>query len=111
MQCKRSHGNHHLQLAPCSHFEGTDDSGIPRYGDKVFWKGTQGSSGNIYVTGPRGVWVISPEAEHLGTIEVPENVGNLTWGGLDWHTRYMPSSTTLYAIRTKVGARRESYMG
>ena len=50
IHCNSSHGNHHLQLAPCSHFEGTDDSGIPRYGDKVFWKGTQGSSGNIYVT-------------------------------------------------------------
>ena len=36
--------------------------------------------GNIWVTGPKGVWVISPEGEHLGTIVVPENVGNLTLG-------------------------------
>ena len=27
--------------------------------------------GNVWVTGPKGVWVISPEGEHLGTIEVP----------------------------------------
>ena len=27
--------------------------------------------GNVWVTGPGGVWVISPEGEHLGTIEVP----------------------------------------
>jgi gluconolactonase len=66
--------------------------------------------GNIYVTGPKGVWVISPAAELLGVIEVPENVGNLSWGGADWHTLYMPSSTSLYAIRTKVGPRREPYM-
>jgi len=66
--------------------------------------------GNIYVTGPGGVWVISAAGEHLGTIEVPENVANLTWGGADWHTLYMPSSTSLYAIRTKVGPRREPYM-
>ncbi len=66
--------------------------------------------GNVYVTGPGGVWVITPEGQHLGTIEVPEGVGNLTWGGTDWKTLYMPSSTSLYAIRTKVGPRREPYM-
>jgi gluconolactonase len=66
--------------------------------------------GNVWVTGPKGVWVISPAGEHLGTVEVPENVGNMTWGGADWHTLYLPSSTSLYAVRTKVGPRREPYM-
>ena len=37
--------------------------------------------GNIWVTGPGGVWVISADGEHLGTVGIPENVGNLTWGG------------------------------
>ncbi len=67
--------------------------------------------GNIWVTGPGGVWVISVDAEHIGTISIPENVGNLTWGGTDWHTLFMPSSTSLYSIDTKVGPRREPYMG
>jgi gluconolactonase len=67
--------------------------------------------GNIWVTGPGGVWVISADGDHLGTIEVPENVGNISWGGDDWHTLFMPSSTSLYAIRTTVGPRREPYMG
>jgi gluconolactonase len=67
--------------------------------------------GNIWVTGPGGIWVISSEGEHLGTILVPENTGNLTWGGEDWHTLYIPSSTSLYAITTLVGPRREPYMG
>ena len=66
--------------------------------------------GNIWVTGPGGVWVISAEAEHLGVINVPENTGNLSWGGDDWHTLFIPSSTSLYAIRTKVGPRHEPYM-
>jgi hypothetical protein len=48
LHCGDEHGNYHLQIAPCSHIEGS--SSLPRYGDKVFWKGTQGSSGNIYVT-------------------------------------------------------------
>ena len=67
--------------------------------------------GNIWVTGPGGIWVISAAGEHLGTILVPENTGNLTWGGEDWHTVYIPSSTSLYSIRTIVGPRREPYMG
>ena len=66
--------------------------------------------GNIWVTGPKGVWVISSGGEHLGTIEVPENVGNITWGGADWHTLFMPSTSSLYSIRTLVGPRREPYM-
>ncbi len=66
--------------------------------------------GNIWVTGPRGVWVISAEGEHLGVIKIPENTGNLAWGGPDWHTLYIPSSTSLYAVETRVGPRREPYM-
>jgi gluconolactonase len=66
--------------------------------------------GNVWVTGPGGIWVISSEGERLGLIEVPENTGNLTWGGEDWHTLFIPSSTSLYRIRTKVGPRREPYM-
>jgi gluconolactonase len=66
--------------------------------------------GNIWVTGPGGVWVISTEGEHLGVIRIPENTGNLAWGGPDWHTLFIPSSGSLYAVETKVGPRREPYM-
>jgi gluconolactonase len=60
--------------------------------------------GNIWVTGPGGVWVISDGGEHLGVVEVPENVGNLAWGGSDWRTLWMPSSTSLYRVRTEVAS-------
>jgi len=40
--------------------------------------------GNIWVTGPDGVWIFSSEGEHLGVLEVPESVRNLNWGGPDW---------------------------
>jgi gluconolactonase len=66
--------------------------------------------GNVWVTGPRGVWVISPEGDHLGIVEVPEIVGNLSWGGPDWRTLFIPASTSVYTIRTRVGPRREPYM-
>jgi gluconolactonase len=65
--------------------------------------------GNIWVTGPGGVWVISSGAEHLGIVKVPENVGNLAWGGSDWKTLFMPSSTSLYRVQTKVASARLPY--
>ena len=66
--------------------------------------------GNIYVTGPAGVWVFSPAGEHLGTIEVPEDVGNVNWGGDDWRTLYIPATTSLYRVRLKVSGNRLGYM-
>lgn len=66
--------------------------------------------GNIWVTGPGGIWVFDPEGEQLGTVRVPENTGNLTWGDPDWHTLYICATTSLYTVRTKVGPHREPYM-
>ena len=66
--------------------------------------------GNVWVTGPHGVWVINPAGEHLGTVEIPEHVGNLNWGGAGWDELYVPSSTSLYRFRTKTSGARSSYM-
>jgi gluconolactonase len=59
--------------------------------------------GNLWVTGPGGVRVFSPGGGHLGTIEAPEIVGNLTWGGPDLHTLFVMTTTTVHALRTAVG--------
>jgi hypothetical protein len=48
ISCKTNQGIHQLQIAPCTHFEGTYSK--PRCGDKLFWKGTHGSNGKIHVT-------------------------------------------------------------
>jgi gluconolactonase len=66
--------------------------------------------GNVYVTGPKGVWIFAPDGEHLGVIEVPENVGNLNWGDDDWQTLYIPSSTSVYRVRMKVAGNKLGYM-
>src|SRR6266516_6260656 len=66
--------------------------------------------GDVYVTGPEGIWVFSPEGEHLGTIQVPEPTGNLNWGDDDWKSLSIPSSTSLYRVRMKVGGNRLGYM-
>jgi len=66
--------------------------------------------GNVYVTGPQGVLVFSPDGEHLGTINVPEPVGNLNWGDDDWKSLYIPASTSVYRVRMNVAGNRLGYM-
>ncbi|MCP5113130.1 MAG: SMP-30/gluconolactonase/LRE family protein, partial [bacterium] len=58
--------------------------------------------GNLYCTGPGGVWIFSPEATHLGTIKPPEIPANLHWGDADGKTLYMTARTGLYRIRLGV---------
>ena len=66
--------------------------------------------GNVYVTGPKGVWVFSPEGEHLGVIGVPENVGNVNWGDDDWRTLYVAASSSIYRVRMNVSGNLLGYM-
>src|SRR5439155_532637 len=58
--------------------------------------------GNLYVSGPGGVWVISPAAKHLGTIKGPELPANFAWGDDDGRALYMTARTGLYRIRLKI---------
>jgi gluconolactonase len=80
--------------------------------------------GNIYCTGPGGVWVIAPNGEILGRILIPvrpdetrpqvfvdgigsrigcpEVAANVGWGGADWSTLYITATTSVYRIRTTV---------
>ncbi len=66
--------------------------------------------GNIYVTGPRGIWVISARGTHLGVIRMPEVAGNLNWGGRDWQELYCTCSTSIYRVRMKVRGNQVGYM-
>ena len=56
-------------------------------------------NGNLYCTGPGGVWIFSPEGKHLGTIKPPEIPTNCAWGGSDGKTLYITAQTGLYRIR------------
>ncbi len=58
--------------------------------------------GNLYGSGPGGVWIISPEGKHIGTIVVPENVANLGWGDADGKTLYITASTSVYRIKLSI---------
>jgi gluconolactonase len=57
--------------------------------------------GNLYVTGPRGIWIWSAKGKHLGTIALPEQPANLTWGGPNYSTLYMTAGTSVYVLQTK----------
>ena len=55
-------------------------------------------AGNIFATGPGGVWVFSPDGTHLGTIQPDEVPANVAWGD-DGYTLYMTARSGLYRIR------------
>jgi gluconolactonase len=57
------------------------------------------TKGNLYETGPGGVWVISPEGKHLGTIRAPEQSTNVGFGDPDKKTLYIAARTGIYKIR------------
>jgi len=60
------------------------------------------AKGNLYSTGPGGVWVLSPAGTHLGTIQPPETPANCGWGD-DGKTLYMTAVTSVYRVTTLVG--------
>ena len=57
------------------------------------------TKGNLYETGPGGVWIISPEGKHLGTIRAPEQSTNVGFGDADKKTLYIAARTGIYRIR------------
>jgi sugar lactone lactonase YvrE len=59
--------------------------------------------GHVFCTGPGGIWVVSPDGEKLGRIEVPEQPANLAWGDDDYKTLYITARTGLYRVRTRTG--------
>ncbi|MFZ0603607.1 MAG: isochorismatase family protein, partial [Roseiarcus sp.] len=67
--------------------------------------------GNVWVTAPGGVWVYAPSGDLLGKVRAPEKVANLAWGGPDLRTLFLTATHSVYRIETKVGPRREPYMG
>ena len=58
--------------------------------------------GNVYLTGPDGIWVFAPDGTHLGIILVPERSANLAWGGEGWKSLFITASTSVYRVECKV---------
>jgi gluconolactonase len=73
---------------------GGKDDGVPD-GIKV------DDQGNLFVTGPKGIWVWDVNGNHLGTIVMPEQPANLTWGDPQYSTLYITATTSVYRLETK----------
>ncbi len=58
--------------------------------------------GNIYCTGAGGIWVITSDGKHLGTLVFSEQPANLTFGDADGRTLYVTARRGLYRIRLKI---------
>jgi gluconolactonase len=59
------------------------------------------TQGNVYCTGPGGVWVWDPEGNHLGTVMLPESTANFNWGDADYRSIYFSSRTSIYRLKTR----------
>ncbi len=96
----------------CMRFEVRPDGSLAKA--KVFYDLTQEAApglpdgikidqkGNIYSTGPGGIWIFTPEGKHLGTIKPPEIPANLHWGDKDARTLYITARTGLYRIKLNI---------
>ncbi len=56
--------------------------------------------GNVFCTGPGGVWVCRADGTLLGRIILPELPANLAWGE-DGSVLFMTARTSVYRIQTK----------
>jgi sugar lactone lactonase YvrE len=55
--------------------------------------------GNLFSTGPGGVWVFNPSGDLLGRIYLPEKTSNLGWGDADMRSLYITCSSAVYRVR------------
>ncbi|MCU6791090.1 SMP-30/gluconolactonase/LRE family protein [Paenibacillus sp. WQ 127069] len=62
--------------------------------------------GNVYVTGPGGVWIFAPSGERLGRLEFPEVAANLCFGSPPesalGNTLFITASSSLYSLKLQV---------
>ncbi len=58
--------------------------------------------GNLYGSGPGGLWIFSAAGKHIATILMPEVVANLNWGGTDGKTLFITASSSVYCINLKI---------
>jgi gluconolactonase len=57
--------------------------------------------GNLYVTGPGGIWVWRADGQRLGRILLPHTAANLTWGGKDRSVLFITAGPSVYSLQTR----------
>jgi gluconolactonase len=58
--------------------------------------------GNVYVSGPGGLWILDATGKHLGTLRGPEQPHNMAWGDADGRALYLAAQTGIYRLRLGV---------
>jgi gluconolactonase len=58
-------------------------------------------AGNLWMTGPGGIRIVTPLGKVLGQIKLPEVAANLAFAE-DGHTAYITASTSIYRLHSKV---------
>jgi gluconolactonase len=58
--------------------------------------------GNVWTSGPNGVWVINPAGERIGAIRTPEICGSVAFGGPNLTTLFLTTTTSVHLIETNV---------
>jgi gluconolactonase len=71
----------------------SDDPGVPD-GLKV------DERGNVFCTGPGGLWVCGPDGVFLGRVVLPELPANVAWGE-DGTVLYLTARTSIYRLPTR----------
>ena len=92
-------------------FDVSPDGGISN--DRVFIR-TEGEGfgapdgmkvdveGNVYCTGPGGIWVMNSEGKALGIIGLPDAPANFGWGDPDWKSLYITARPCIYRLRLNI---------
>lgn len=62
-------------------------------------------AGNLFVSAPGGLWILSPTATILGKMVTPERPANMAWGGQDGKTLYMTAHSSIYKLRVITGGK------
>lgn len=58
--------------------------------------------GHLYITGPDGIWVVNKKGVHIGTVQMPHGMANMTWGGPHYSKLYITAANTVYFLQTKM---------
>jgi len=62
---------------------------------------TVDADGNLYTTGPGGVWIYTPDGRRLDHINVPKRATNVAFGGPDFRTLFITAAPRVFRIRLK----------
>jgi len=58
--------------------------------------------GDVYLSGPGGLWILDMNGKPLGTLHGPEHPHNMAWGDADGRTLYLTAQTGIYRLRLNV---------